>query len=402
MRTEPLLCWVLINTVPYHEARLRAAAERASLRLCMVQMTEVDSFRILQQPVQAERFHRRTLFPLTPWAEIDRRAMVQRLYACLSELKPDAVCVNGWSFGGCFAALGWCASHRVPAIMMSESTAIDRPRRWWREAIKRRVVALCSASLVSGSCHRDYIEELGATPDRVFTGYGAVDNEHFRTGADAALQAEMRLRASRSLPKRYFMACSRFSKKKNLFRLLQAYARFRSKAVSSAWALVIVGEGELKDQLLALRDRLGLQGQVHFPGPKDYQELPIYYGLAGAFVHASTSEQWGLVVNEAMAAGLPVLVSERCGCAADLLVPGVNGLLFDPYDVDDIAAAMIKIADGTCDREAMGRASREIVARWSPERFAESLSCAVETALGAGPPVADAIDHLLLWSLRQR
>jgi glycosyltransferase involved in cell wall biosynthesis len=184
--------------------------------------------------------------------------------------------------------------------------------------------------------------------------------------------------------------------------LLQAYALYRERSPSPPLSLLIIGEGELKEQLFALRDQLGLQDQVQFPGPKGYRELPIYYGLASAFVHASTTEQWGLVVNEAMAAGLPVLVSERCGCASDLVAHGINGLLFDPYDVDALAEAMIEVADRSADRRAMGRASREIVARWSPERFAESLGSAVEAALGAQPPTRDVIDRLVLWGLRQR
>ena len=80
------------------------------------------------------------------------------------------------------------------------------------------------------------------------------------------------------------------------------------------------------------------------PGFKQYDELPIYYGLAGAFIHASTTEQWGLVVNEAMAAGLPVIVSERCGCAPDLVENGRNGFTFDPYDVDALTHLMLKMA----------------------------------------------------------
>jgi glycosyltransferase involved in cell wall biosynthesis len=96
------------------------------------------------------------------------------------------------------------------------------------------------------------------------------------------------------------------------------------------------------DEISAPRQQLGLEAHVLFPGPKGYAELPYYYGLAEAFIHASTTEQWGLVVNEAMAAGLPVLVSERCGCAPDLVVPGFNGLLFSPEDVKGAAKVMVK------------------------------------------------------------
>jgi glycosyltransferase involved in cell wall biosynthesis len=403
VKRHPLLCWIVVNGVPYHHARLDAAAKQGRLRVCLVQLTGIDVDWALSRSREfAQSFHHRTLFPNTRWQDIDRRSMVRCLHTCLGELRPDVVCVNGWSFGGGIAALSWCLAHQVPVVMMSESTAVDHPRYYWKEAIKRRIVRLCSASLVGGSRHRDYIAALGAPLDHVFTGYDAVDNEHFRAGADAARRAERQLRRQLGLPERYFMACSRLVEKKNVAGLLQGYALYRQRARCMPWSLVIVGDGELRDQLVALQVRLGLQEHVLFGGEKTYRELPIYYGLAGAFVHASTTEEWGLVVNEAMAAGLAALVSHRCGCAADLVVPGVNGLLFDPYDPSDMAAAMIEMSDGSCDRDAMGRASREIVGRWSPARFAEGLNAAVETALGLPRCSPAMIDRLLLWGLGRR
>ncbi len=406
MSAAPRLCWIVINTVPYHEARLRAAVKHSARRLCLVQLAGLDSFPILQQPAEATaNCERRILFPDMPWREIDPRAMARSLQKVLSELRPDVVCINGWSRGGCIAALSWCASHRVPVVIMSDTHALDHPHRPWKEAVKRRIVGLCSACLVAGAPHRDYIAALGAPLDRVFTGYDVVDNEHFRIGAERARCAEASLRESLGLPAHFFMACSRFEAKKNLARLLQAYAKYREamgRAGKTAWSLVVVGEGELMGELLALRRRLGLEATVHFPGPKGYRELPSYYGLAGAFIHASTTEQWGLVVNEAMAAGLAVLVSERCGCAADLVVPGANGLLFNPEDVNSITKVMVEIADGSRDPRTMGRKSQEIVTRWSPTRFAEGLHEAVEAALNRPPPSPGALDRLLLWTLRER
>jgi glycosyltransferase involved in cell wall biosynthesis len=103
-----------------------------------------------------------------------------------------------------------------------------------------------------------------------------------------------------------------------------------------------------------------------------------------------------------MAAGLPVLVSERCGCASDLVAPGINGLLFDPEDVTSIAEAMLEIGDGSHDPRTMGRKSQEIVARWPPVRFADGLHAAVETALQRRLPLPGKIDRLLLRALRER
>ena len=83
-------------------------------------------------------------------------------------------------------------------------------------------------------------------------------------------------------------------------------------------------------------------------------------------------------------------------------MPGFNGLLFDPGNIDSIADAMIQIGDGSHDPQAMGRNSREIVARWSLERFAEGLNGAVEAALRRPAPSAGLIDRLVLWALQHR
>jgi glycosyltransferase involved in cell wall biosynthesis len=128
--------------------------------------------------------------------------------------------------------------------------------------------------------------------------------------------------------------------------------------------------------------------------------LPACHGLAGAFGHAGTSEQWRLLVDEAMASGLPVLVSERCGCAHDLVKGGSNGFTFDPYDVDELAGLMQRVAAMTDERRrAMGRASQTIVADWGPDRFANGLMRAVEAAASRPPPKSALLDQALLWAL---
>jgi glycosyltransferase involved in cell wall biosynthesis len=136
------------------------------------------------------------------------------------------------------------------------------------------------------------------------------------------------------------------------------------------------------------------------PGFKQYDELPVCYASADAFIHASTTEQWGLVVNEAMASGLPVLVSNRCGCAPDLLMEGINGFSFDPFNTEAIAQAMAAMAMLQEDRrKAMGEESRRIIANWGPERFGRGLHEAAACALRLGPRRALLTDRLLLRAL---
>jgi glycosyltransferase involved in cell wall biosynthesis len=308
--------------------------------------------------------------------------IIRRVHAALDEIRPAVAAIPGWADRGALAALSWCLRQGVPAILMSQSTFLDAPRVWWKESIKRRVVHLCQAGLVGGTPHRDYMAKLGMPRERIFLGYASVDNVHFQRGAQRARENALQLRQQMGLPERYFLSSNRFIPKKNLPLLLRAYARYRASANHEPWKLVLLGDGELRPELERLRDELGLRDSVLMPGFKQYQDLPTYYGLAGAFVHASTAEQWGLVVNEAMAAGLPILVSRHCGCAADLMHDGVNGFGFDPHDTALLASLFAKIACLTPnDRAAMGAASRQIVAGWSPEAFEQNVVLAVQEAL---------------------
>jgi glycosyltransferase involved in cell wall biosynthesis len=269
--------------------------------------------------------------------------------------------------------------------------------------LKRRIVALGSAALAGGSAQCAYLHALGLREDAVFTGYDAVDNAYFADGAAQVREAAEAQRVRLGLPERFFLASSRFVAKKNLFRLLEAYALYRRRAGPDHWGLVLLGDGELRPAVLSRIAELELAADVRLPGFKQYDELPAYYGLASAFVHASTTEQWGLVVNEAMASGLPVIVSNRCGCAPDLVEHGVNGFTFDPYDIDALGGLIRRVAAMTHERRrAMGRASQRIIADWGPERFADGLMEAVRAALRRPPPRPSWFDRQLLAGLINR
>jgi len=162
--------------------------------------------------------------------------------------------------------------------------------------------------------------------------------------------------------------------------MMRAYAAYRDQAGSSSWHWVLVGDGPQKDELVRARESLALQEFVHFPGFVRYPALPAYYALASAFVLPSTWEPWGLVVNEAMASGLPVLVSSRCG-AAELVRPGENGYTFDPYNEGELTAAMVTLATSP-KLEQMGESSRSAIRGYGVERFASALVSASEQGRG--------------------
>jgi glycosyltransferase involved in cell wall biosynthesis len=268
---------------------------------------------------------------------------------------------------------------------MSETNGHDSPSTWWKEAIKRAFVAHCGAALVGGAWHRDYLTSLGMSPGKVLDGYDVVDNRHFQTGAEAARKDPGRTRASLNLPSDYFLACARFEPKKNLHRLIEGYGAYVRQIGPHPWKLVIAGDGLLRPELEELTRGQRLEDQVLFRGAVDYQELPAFYGLAKAFVHASTTEQWGLVVNEAMAAGLPVLVSQRCGCVSELVKDGNNGFTFDPWKVDEITEKLLQMHSNPLMLQSMSEQSLDLIMNWGPERFARNLQRATQLAADYAP-----------------
>lgn len=392
------------NFGPYHIARLSGAAKKCDLLGIEIAAASAE---YAWQPTEDVPFQRRTLFQSDRIGARDPMLLMGRLRTVLTEHGIEVLAIPGWSGPHAVAALQVAKDLGIPVILMSESQAADFKRDFVKESIKRRFVALCQSGLVGGTPHRDYLAGLGLNRARIHLGYDVVDNAYFAICSDKARDQAAALRQEHRLPKNYFLASARFIPKKNLDCLIRAYAGYRRLMMDSGhavacWDLMLVGDGELRKELVALTYRLGLSAFVHFPGFKQYSELPVFYGLAGAFVQASTTEQWGLVVNEAMASGLPVLVSMRCGCASDLVEEGRNGFTFDPLDVDVLARLMMKISSDECDRASMGQASREIVGRWSPETFGEGLDKAAESAMTAPLARLNWLDRGLLWALARR
>lgn len=373
------LCVTVPRIGPYHSARLKAAAKSGDISV--IETRRSDSVYDWDEVDSKVDFVRTTLFSNEDSAESSRKEIRARMWSALDDARPDVVAVTGWSFADSLAALQWCLARRIPAVVMSESQCRDAYRSRWKEALKGQVVRLFSAGLVGGQPHKDYLSSLGMQRTKIFLGYDVVDNQHFSSLSDQGRVDSNRIREEFVLPEKFFLASNRFIEKKNLFRLLEAYALYRKLAGERAWNLVLLGDGGLRGPLRNLCESLRISETVSFPGFRQYDELPLFYGLARAFVHASTVEQWGLVVNEAMAAGLPVIVSENCGCTRDLVLNGENGFTFNPQDVHMLANTMLKFSSGDVDVELMGKRSRELISGWTPSYFADNLWNAADTAI---------------------
>jgi 1,2-diacylglycerol 3-alpha-glucosyltransferase len=385
---------------PYILARINGAAVR--MPVVGIEGSRRSTVYAWEPRVGEERFVRRTLFSDGAIDDKPAAEMVRAVRKALDQADPAVVCITGWSHSEALAMLLWARERERPVVMMSESTAHDAARSFVREAIKRRIVGLCDAALVGGKAQRAYVEALGMPAERVFIGYDAVDNDFFAQGAAVARADATTARARLGLPEQYFLTSCRFIAKKNLARLIEAFAAYRAAVGVGAWHLVLVGDGELRPELEAQAQALGVGDAVHFMGFRQYDDLPAFYALAGGFVHVSTVEQWGLVVNEALAAGLPVIVSRTSGCAGDLVDEGINGWTIDPLDVAAITARLTDLAAPTTDRVAMGLAGARIVADYGPDRFGDGLAAAIARTKGAPPRRAGWFSRWLLARLAAR
>lgn len=307
----------------------------------------------------------------------------QLLLEFLDEVKPDVVAIIGYDGKVSRAALAWCRYHRKAAVLMFVSQKKDSVRRWWKEAFKSALVRMYDAALVGGSTHIDYAVELGMGRDRIYTGYNVVDNQFWYDTAKLAKAAPHLWRKRFQLPERFFLSAGRFIPKKNFEGLLRAYAIYVRQVPSEPWHLVIAGDGATRPKLDTLVGQLELTGKVHFPGYLPAQDMAPLYGLASAFILPSAFfEQWGLVVNEAMAGGLPVIVSEICGCAPDLVIDGVTGFKFNPYNEEQLADLMVEFTIGKFNLQKMGANAHQLVVdKYSPEVFAHNLLVAANAAI---------------------
>ena len=378
---------------PYHVARLAAVAARAKVTAIEVagHSAEYDWRRI----EEVAKFERLTLFPDGVSKSISRRSLKSKLYTALTRASPETVAIAGWGDRSALLALYWCLNRHIPTLLMSETTQIDAARCWLRERVKSRILSLVGAALSGGERSAQYLAALGMAPERIFVGYDVVDNAYFSEAAAKARNAAEEVRRNLQLPRYYFLAVNRFIGRKNLRRLLLAYARYKALQRECAWKLVILGDGPLRQSLSEQCRELRIAEDVMFPGFVQYDLLPAYYALASALVHASAVEPWGLVVNEAMAAGLPVIVSNRCGCVPELVSEGHNGFTFNPFDVGELYELMVRTSEHP-NLDDMGAVSQKIVARWSPQRFAEGLIRAAEAASAVGAVRPRSLDTLLL------
>jgi len=318
----------------------------------------------------------RCLFPYDAIESIEPRKAVNAVLQALDDINPDAVFAGAIAFSSGAAAVRWGAWRRKPVVIFDNARLEDVPRAGYVDWIKRQMYSLVDAMLIPAPSHDKTFRYFGFSQEQLFYGINCVDNQFF------TVQSELYRSSEPPHTKPFLLAVGRQVPKKNWSRLINAYRNVVQSTESEPFDLLLVGDGPEHEALVDCAGDL-CGKNIHFIPFKSQDELCAYYAHADGLVLPSQhGETWGLVVNEAMASGLPVLVSSVCGCAETLVRTGVNGYIIDPDDVGSICEALLLFMKMTgSQKKNMGENSASIISDWGLERFCEGVWDAFEYVL---------------------
>jgi glycosyltransferase involved in cell wall biosynthesis len=293
----------------------------------------------------------------------------------LRQFSPDVIVCGGYNYVASWITLGWARRRRIPLFLWVESTAKDRRGgHTLVESLKTWFMGRCQGFVVPGKSSFQYLQNYGMNAETIFTAPNAVDTDFFAYTAEAVRRDAVSYRQKLNLPPHFFLFAGRLISGKGVFDLLEAYMS-QTAELRSQWGLVFVGNGEALSELQRRASDI-TTGSVQFAGFAQRELLAVYYGLADVFLFPTHTDPWGLVVNEAMACKLPVIISDAAGCAEDLVQDGWNGCRFTSRDISRLAALMKNMAGDQQSRHEMGEHSYERIQQYSPEICANGIAVA--------------------------
>ncbi|HEY1741931.1 MAG TPA: glycosyltransferase family 4 protein [Granulicella sp.] len=292
----------------------------------------------------------------------------------------DALWIHGYASLNALQAILAANALGIPVLLRAESWLADRSRSPLKLAIKsfffNNLQNLITAVLPIGSVNARYWRHYFSHEMPQFLMPYAVDNPFFARRAEEATAGEDQLRLELGLEPGHpvILFASKLQRRKHCDHLIEAYSSLLRDYDSSGYKpyLVIVGNGEERANLEARCHDLGL-ANVRFTGFQNQSALPRYFQLADVFVLPSRHEPWGLIVNEAMAAGCPVIVSSDVGSGPDLVTDGVEGCIYPVGDIAALTTALGRVLSSPETAATMGEAARRRIASWSFEEDVHGL-----------------------------
>lgn len=363
--------------LPYHQARIRHLRERLlaiDWHLTAIEVASRDALYPFPENIPSHGDDYVCLFTGKSYRALSPYIIHATALRTLEKIRPDVVIAPSTPFPSGMAAVKYSLSNSSLTIMMDDAWEDSDQRGAIVTMAKKIIHKNVDAAFIPAPSHTSYYVKVGFPAERIFYGVDVIDNDFFSAHANSARRQADSLRTALGLPRQYFIFVGRFIERKGIGTLLDAYRRYSLLAPKDRWGLVLIGEG---DEYQRYQGQMKEFPDVKFAGSRFSEQLCQDDGLASAFILPSTIETWGLVVNEAMASHLPVLVSKGCGAGRALVEEGKNGWTFDVGNAEMLSQLMFKMSEMPADRlHTMGERSKEIIAGWSLDTFADSVIAA--------------------------
>lgn len=360
----------------YWPARLKALNEALNKRgttLYVIEIAGKGSPYSFAEKEEEDNIHWQILYPDAKPEEISGKEIRAELFRLLDEIDPDVVLAGAIAFQSGALAVQWCNSRKNKRVIIFDDAKV--------EAVKRNpIVNFVKRSIYNGVDAMFYPAEpwiptgkyWGFEEERMFFGVDVVDNDFWTAKVE-----------EKPFDFRYFVAVGRQIPKKNYFTIVKAYKKYLDTiGEKDAYKLVLIGDGPEHNTILDYIASSHIEDMVVCLPFQSQENLRAIYQNAELLCSSSSSETWGLVINEAMCGGCAIISSRECGASETLVKPGVNGYIVSCYDVDAIAGSMIDYHNlPSNEKESMKSASRDIIAEWGLGKFCDGVVAACDYAI---------------------
>lgn len=292
----------------------------------------------------------------------------------LLKLKPEVIVIPGWSDMPSYISALYCFFTGHKLVLRSESTAYERSfRRTFFMPIAKLMIKMADAYITSGTRAKEYLVSLGANPQNVFVGYSPIDVDYFqeKSTLSATAKANIRSKMGVTSKSKVVLFVGQLIIRKGVFDLINAFAPIAFDDLDAV--LVFIGYGPELNNLKHRARELNIQNKVIFIDFVPNEELPCYFAASDIFVLPSHEETWGIVVNEAMACGLPVIVNSLVGSSSDLVKNNQNGYLYSSANPKSLEKLIRILLINSNLRKLMSFRSREIAKRFNFNQLIEAF-----------------------------
>jgi glycosyltransferase involved in cell wall biosynthesis len=312
------------------------------------------------------------LFPDEKMETIDPKKASKSLFHKLDELKPDIVIAGAIAFPSGATATRWAKKRKKGVVIFDDARLEDVRRSKFVNFIKKRIYRNVDAIFCPSEKWNETYYYWGFLKSQLFYGLDVIDNSFW--------QQKTVMKSDYSLPHKYILTIGRQIAKKNFISLIKAFEIYKQKNENDI-SLVLVGEGSETNSLKEYVHNNKVPNVLFLPLMTQKELKPVYRN-ADLFVLPSLyGETWGLVVNEAMATGLVVAGSDQAGCTSTLIEENINGYIFSPYNVRQLATIFeIYYSQSETKKKEMSEMALSKISKWDLPQFAANALNAAEYA----------------------